>query len=579
MQSRLPYQAWKRLPRVLATQLIAFFPGTARALPPPIDFYDFDVLVSNDVAPLLVPALSFWALLVLASLLFATGYLFRRARTTTLIIVFASMAVLLDGGGRFPISHANTNGLIKLIRPRAGERDFTDNEKATISQLVQAEIPSAIQLSDATIAYNAHGETFDLRSSWINSDQILSLLGVDYTLVSGSAAVGDAAIYQLGGDVTYTGTVMEVDGSGNSILTVGKWGSAGQYAHAPADVPASYGTASLYRRLSLREPCDNATRTNAQIQNTIDVSLVGLSDPWGGDFPLLLDRLEADLDCELPETTSAAAAEGAASNFSADAEDCLHVYCDDVFYCGPTNSLDPLGPSSGAVWAGPALNYACFLHDLCSYNACVSFYPPCYFSTQSRGTGCDDPFFVECLIITSNPLSSPVDRLVCLMAAALSFRPTDPICSHLPCDGGFADDDCEALTCSRDSPDAGPNGCIPSGNEPEGSPCADGWACTYDETCDTQGLCSWRSYDHLFCNPGATGQSYDPDADCRWSLCLPVGYSLDENGCCNSYAGGLGCAKENSGSPCDDGNACTAGDYCKAVIGIECRGYAEWICE
>ncbi len=87
----------------------------------------------------------------------------------------------------------------------------------------------------------------------------------------------------------------------------------------------------------------------------------------------------------------------------------------------------------------------------------------------------------------------------------------------------------------------------------DASDCDDGVTCTRDECVD-----EWCEFvpDDILCNPGATDQGNDPDADCIWNVCAPE----------ESEADGRGCAAiefEFVDSPCEDGIACTPADRCR----------------
>ena len=89
--------------------------------------------------------------------------------------------------------------------------------------------------------------------------------------------------------------------------------------------------------------------------------------------------------------------------------------------------------------------------------------------------------------------------------------------------------------------------------EPVGSPCDDGIECTVNDRC-TSNLGCRGTPNAQPCN--ITPRCDDPDDDCHWAACAPDYPESDARGC---VAHG---SVEDNGSPCDDGIACTANDFC-----------------
>ncbi len=102
--------------------------------------------------------------------------------------------------------------------------------------------------------WNCWGFTFNPRQCWVGLDgsDIQMILDDNGTQVfAPNLRVGDVVVYRDGGgNITHTGRVWSLDSSGNPALVQSKWGSLGEYLHAPANVPASYGTDIAYWRVT-----------------------------------------------------------------------------------------------------------------------------------------------------------------------------------------------------------------------------------------------------------------------------------------------------------------------------------------
>jgi hypothetical protein len=314
------------------------------------------------------------------------------------------------------------------------------------------------------------------------------------------------------------------------------------------------------RDLQIHVPCSQTHPTTAEIDSAVSAALVGLSDPWGDDdqFIVLFDRIQDTLACAFEVDLPAAALAGR-SNVAAAAPPCVLNQCPFVFYCGPGNTA-----SGWAFPAGPCLNTACFNHDHCSFLGCVSSKPPCYFSPQSRSTGCDDPLFLSCAacLVADEVFFEGwqyTDAAICAVAAALSVIPRgDPSCAHPPCDD--TDRNCLVDTCSPQSPNANADtGCVTSATfEPSNinGNCSDSFSCTSPDFCSV-GACLSTNVNELCPENSLT----DADADCRRDACNPNGAGHDPT---------TGCVPDailepsNVAGNCADGYLCTTPDFCMA---------------
>lgn len=110
----------------------------------------------------------------------------------------------------------------------------------------------------------------------------------------------------------------------------------------------------------------------------------------------------------------------------------------------------------------------------------------------------------------------------------------------LQCPCGWLPFGSDPMACNDSNP-CTKDGCTTQGtctHEPTSAPCDDGNPCTQGDACFLEtGLC--------------TGGA---EADCS-----------DSNDCTNDWCDpSAGCLHEYNSAPCDDGNACTSGDYCAA---------------
>jgi hypothetical protein len=66
--------------------------------------------------------------------------------------------------------------------------------------------------------------------------------------VGAKVAVGDIAVYSLGGALPHSGKVVAVDKQGKPTMIKSKWGKYALFEHSPAAVPSDYGTPHYYRK-------------------------------------------------------------------------------------------------------------------------------------------------------------------------------------------------------------------------------------------------------------------------------------------------------------------------------------------
>lgn len=103
-----------------------------------------------------------------------------------------------------------------------------------------------------TRRYNCWGFTFNPRQCWINSGaDVQNILNDNGTQVfPPNLRVGDVICYRDSyGEITHTGRIWALDGSGQPTTIQSKWGSLGEYFHSPTQVPSIYGTDRTYWRV------------------------------------------------------------------------------------------------------------------------------------------------------------------------------------------------------------------------------------------------------------------------------------------------------------------------------------------
>lgn len=103
-----------------------------------------------------------------------------------------------------------------------------------------------------TWRYNCWGFTFNPRQCWISSDNdVQTILDDNGTQVFPSnLRLGDVICYRgNNGKITHTGRIVALGITGEPTLVQSKWGSSGEYLHAPDVVPVIYGTDRTYWRV------------------------------------------------------------------------------------------------------------------------------------------------------------------------------------------------------------------------------------------------------------------------------------------------------------------------------------------
>jgi hypothetical protein len=93
--------------------------------------------------------------------------------------------------------------------------------------------------------YDCHGYTFAGGDTWIDDDQVPTILAENRYSVTNTPIVGDILIYRNGGQIKHSAVITEMQG-GNITKVTSKWGQLGLYSHAPNDVPPGYGTWTVY---------------------------------------------------------------------------------------------------------------------------------------------------------------------------------------------------------------------------------------------------------------------------------------------------------------------------------------------
>lgn len=315
------------------------------------------------------------------------------------------------------------------------------------------------------------------------------------------------------------------------------------------------------RDTEIHEPCSVTNPTDEQIETAVAASIEGLVDSWQDafEFITLFDGIQDTLDCAVDLDPTPPPPSQTAEPLE---QDCLLTQCLGVGYCGGTNTQDGWAMTHHAV--DSCLNNACFEHDKCSFLNCVSYKPPCYFSPQSVGTGCDDALFAACANCPFDLYDSGA-RIICWIAKNLRDHvPSDPICNYPPCDN--VDADCKEDACQPSDPNQDPNtGCVDQNtNEPGGSSCNDNLLCTTDESC-AGGSCMSSCDDG---NPCTDTACDDPDNPFICDSVFNTATCDDGNACTFlDYCFEGVCSGSTSAGSCDDGNACTVGDQC---VGGDC---------
>ena len=143
-------------------------------------------------------------------------------------------------------------------------QDVSPQKKRQLRRKVERDYSGARVLRDATYYYNCHGYAHAARHAWFN--EINQFIEDDYYLFTpGRLFVDDIVVYSDGTYPTHSGVITRL--SGNSVVEVrSKWGAWPEVLHAPATVPAVYGSIMYYlRRRGTRtmeeiEPSEDAVR-------------------------------------------------------------------------------------------------------------------------------------------------------------------------------------------------------------------------------------------------------------------------------------------------------------------------------
>jgi len=281
--------------------------------------------------------------------------------------------------------------------------------------------------------------------------------------------------------------------------------------------------------------------------------------------------------CTADDTCQLGVCTGGAPPDCDDANECTDDTCDDLAGCQSTPVLDGTTCDDGdlctetdicgsGACAGTALDCSS-LDDVCNVGACNAGSGLCEAQPSNEGGTCDDSE-----LCTEND--------VC----------TAGVCGGSALDCSAEDDACFVGVCN-----SGTGICEPV-EQPDGTACDDGDACTMDTTCTT-GVCGDPT--PVTCDDGnsctvdtcdsGTGCIFTPDDDqdensepdpcddgdlctvtdvCTGGVCGGVAMDcsvLDDQcnlGICNATTGVCEPLNLTTGTPCDDANACTVGDSC-----------------
>ncbi len=168
--------------------------------------------------------------------------------------------------------------------------------------------------------------------------------------------------------------------------------------------------------------CDSKSLTVQQVKQATQTSAQGLTDPFGADFNLLMNRFMALEGCSLAGSSAPQSAPRSAG-----------PGCQ---YCGPGNSCDGQHGYLSLLIPSAELNAACAAHDSCYLTNCVP--NGCYFDPSSRATPCDGPLFTTCAQVLPEALEDQCettsDCFICSVASILNTLPTStPKCQVAPC--------------------------------------------------------------------------------------------------------------------------------------------------
>lgn len=190
----------------------------------------------------------------------------------------------------------------------------------------------------------------------------------------------------------------------NEIIAAVNHALCGCGMTCPTPVPTATGrpTATPTRTLPA---LDEVVLTDRQIEVAVEAALEGLADPWGTDFRTVIERIFDQLGVRLDLPAAVRMSQGQAAGD----RDCLRDYCSDADYYGyPSNSVtvpyfNGFPPAFYFPYVDDCMNRACFMHDLTSFEQCISGSrdpfgaptgrPDCYFSRQSAAV--DRPFFEQ----------------------------------------------------------------------------------------------------------------------------------------------------------------------------------------
>jgi hypothetical protein len=178
--------------------------------------------------------------------------------------------------------------------------------------------------------------------------------------------------------------------------------------------------------------CWQTGATAEQIRTATVLAMHAAPDAWSDDqqFDLLLVLAEEILGCLFdvtapqPSATQVATASVMASAVStAPPPPVIGPHCETpgVKYCGPTNSLEHPGLPAVA----PCLNEACFSHDNCYSEHCIS--GPCFFTPQTARI-CDDSLLVACQICSFGSASDPLFGNSIFVCQTITCLMGGPVC-------------------------------------------------------------------------------------------------------------------------------------------------------
>ncbi len=160
-----------------------------------------------------------------------------------------SLAVLLDFGGatdpdRLPLATCEWRDI------RNSRRAERPADWLRAARAADARSNPNAELRSTTATYNCMGLVFASRRTWIETDELPTILNDDNCRrlkENEDVFPGDVVAYtRASGDITHVGIVLrvepDIEKATRRITVLSKWGQHGEYVHASEDVPTLLGS-------------------------------------------------------------------------------------------------------------------------------------------------------------------------------------------------------------------------------------------------------------------------------------------------------------------------------------------------